>query len=155
MTTVYSYQNVEEFVGREIGISGWMEVPQSMIHAFAACTGDRFWYHTDPERARRESPFGAAIAHGYLSLSLLAALGNEIGMVPDDARGVANYGLNRVRFLAPVPAGARVRLALSVLEVAFKPQGKLITLNNTLELEGSKTPALVAQTLIFLMEKRP
>ena len=152
--TDYSFYALNEFAGKEIGVSRWREISQTMIDSFADCTDDSFWYHTDPERARRESPFRSPIAHGYLSLSMLAALGNEIGMVPHDAGGVLNYGLNRVRFLTPVRAGSRVRLHLSIVEIKPKPEGQLVTMNNQLELEASDTPALVAQTMLLLMEKR-
>ena len=81
----YSVATIDDFVGRELGVSDWVVVDQARIDAFAACTGDRQWIHVDPERAKRESPFGGTIAHGYLTLSLLAALAIEIGLIPEDA----------------------------------------------------------------------
>src|SRR5438046_7520598 len=98
-----------EFTGREIGVSDWMEVDQHKIDEFADCTGDRQWIHVDVQRARRESPYGVTIAHGYLTLSLVASLSIEVGVIPADAGAALNYGLDKVRFIAPVKAGDRVR----------------------------------------------
>ena len=105
----YCMATAPQFVGRELGASDWVAVDQDRIDAFAACTGDRQWIHVDVARARRESPFGAPIAHGYLSLSLVAAMVMELGVIPPDAATGLNYGLDKVRFIAPIKAGARVR----------------------------------------------
>src|SRR6266702_636514 len=105
----YSLAALGDFVGRELGVSAWVVVDQARIDAFAQCTGDRQWIHVDVERARRESPYGGTIAHGYLTLSLLAALAIEVGLIPADAKAGLNYGLDKVRFVVPVKAGARVR----------------------------------------------
>ena len=109
----YSMMTVSQFVGRELGVSDWVTVTQDRIDQFAACTGDRQWIHVDVDRARRESPFGGPVAHGYLTLALLAALITEIGVIPHDAATGLNYGLDRVRFIAPVKTDARVRVRLS------------------------------------------
>ena len=106
----YCMATAPQFVGRELGASDWVAVDQDRIDRFAACTGDRQWIHVDVERARRESPFGGPIAHGYLSLSLVAAMVMELGVIPPDAATGLNYGLDKVRFIAPVKAGARVRM---------------------------------------------
>jgi acyl dehydratase len=108
----YSMASAPAFVGHALGVSDWVTVDQERIDAFAACTGDRQWIHVDVARARRESPFGGPIAHGYLTLSLLAAMVMELGIIPPDAITGLNYGLNKVRFIAPVKAGARVRTSL-------------------------------------------
>jgi acyl dehydratase len=143
--------NLSDFVGRELGVSGWMTVDQSRIDRFAECTGDHQWIHVDVERANRESPFGSPIAHGYLTLSLIAPLAMEIGVVPKDAAAGLNYGLDKVRFLAPVKAGERVRLRVVLLGVEPKDAGALvIKMRNTLEIEGSDKPALIAETLALL-----
>jgi Acyl dehydratase len=105
----YSMATAAEFIGRELGVSDWVAVDQDRIDAFAQCTGDRQWIHIDVERARRESPFGGPIAHGYLTLSLVAATVMEIGIIPPDAATGLNYGVDKVRFIAPVKAGTRVR----------------------------------------------
>ncbi len=102
----YSMTTAAQFVGRELGASDWVVVDQDRIDAFAECTGDRQWIHIDVARARRESPFGGPIAHGYLTLSLVAATVMEIGIIPPDAATGLNYGLDKVRFIAPVKARA-------------------------------------------------
>ncbi|QBR00874.1 MaoC family dehydratase [Paraburkholderia pallida] len=148
----YSIGTLGDFVGRELGVSDWVVVDQARIDAFAACTGDRQWIHVDVERARRESPFGGTIAHGYLSLSLLASLAMEIGIVPKDASAGLNYGLDKVRFMTPVKAGARVRNRVTLASVENKGGGRiLINTTNTLEIEGEDKPALIAQTLAMLI----
>lgn len=151
----YSMNTLGEFVGRELGVSDWLVVDQARIDAFAACTGDRQWIHVDVERARRESPFGGTIAHGYLSLSLLASLSMEVGVVPPDASAGLNYGLDKVRFLTPVKAGARVRNRVTLAAVEDKGDGRMIArLANVLEIEGETRPALLAESLAMLVAAR-
>ncbi|WP_066735594.1 MaoC family dehydratase [Cupriavidus sp. D384] len=151
----YSMNTLGEFVGRELGVSGWLIVDQARVDAFADCTGDRQWIHVDVDRAQRESPFGGTIAHGYLSLSLLAALSMEVGVVPHDASAGLNYGLDKVRFLAPVKAGARVRNRVTLAAVEDKGDGRVIArMINTLEIEGETRPALLAESLAMLMAAR-
>jgi len=150
----YSLSNVSDFVGCELGASDWVMVDQDRIDRFAACTGDRQWIHVDVERARRESPFGGTIAHGYLTLSLLAATLMEIGVIPPDAASGLNYGLDKVRFIAPVVAGARVRTRAQLMSAQPQSGGrKLLKLNCTLEIEDETKPALVAETLCMLISK--
>ena len=108
MTEVESVEKLGEFVGREVALSEWLEVSQERINRFAEATEDRQWIHVDPGRAARESPFKEAVAHGFLTLSLLSELGRTAMSVGGVRMGV-NYGLNRVRFVAPVPAGSRIR----------------------------------------------
>ena len=147
----YRMATLQQFAGREIGVSDWTTVDQHRIDEFAACTGDRQWIHVDVERARRESPFGGTIAHGYLTLSLAASLAIEAGVIPADAAAALNYGLDKVRFLTPVKAGARVRNRVVLLAVESKPQGRaLLTLQNTIEIEGEAKPALIAESLALL-----
>jgi acyl dehydratase len=142
------------FVGCELGVSDWVTVDQDRIDAFAACTGDRQWIHVDVDRARRESPFGGPIAHGYLVLSLVAAMVMELGVIPPDAATGLNYGLDKVRFIAPVKAGARVRARANLLAVEPQSPGRmLLELNCTLEIEGEAKPALVAELLCLLIGK--
>jgi acyl dehydratase len=148
----FSMSTLDTFVGKELGVSNWIVVDQSRINQFAQCTGDHQWIHVDVERAHKESPFGAPVAHGFLTLSLLAAMGMEIGLVPKDAVASFNYGLNKVRFIAPVKAGARVRARVSVAEVTDQGGGrKLVKLANTVEIEGEDKPALIAETLAVLV----
>jgi acyl dehydratase len=142
---------LKQFTGQEIGASDWTMVDQRRIDEFADCTGDRQWIHVDVERAQRESPFGGTIAHGYLTLSLAASLAIEAGVIPPDAAAALNYGLDKVRFIAPVKAGARVRNRVVLLAADDKPQGRvLLTLQNTIEIEGEAKPALIAESLAML-----
>jgi acyl dehydratase len=144
--------NIAQFVGQELGVSDWLTVDQSRINQFAECSGDRQWIHIDVERAKRESPFRGPIAHGYLSLSFVAPLSMQVGAIPADAAAAFNYGLEKVRFLAPVKAGARVRLRVVLIGVEPKEGGRLvITTSNTLEIEGSDKPALIAQSLALVV----
>jgi acyl dehydratase len=154
-TTVrYSMATAPECVGRELGVSDFVTIDQDRIDQFAACTGDHQWIHVDVDRARRESPFGGPIAHGYLTLSLVAAMVMEIGVIPPDAATGLNYGLDKVRFIAPVKAGARVRTRANL--ISAEPQGgrrMLLKLQCTLEIEGEAKPALVAEVLCMLLGK--
>jgi acyl dehydratase len=151
----YTMTTVQNFVGRELGVTDWVTVDQDRIDQFAACTGDRQWIHVDVERARRESPFGGPIAHGYLTLSLVAAMVMELGVIPPDAASALNYGLDKVRFVAPVRAGARVRLRASLASAEPQSGGRmLLKLQSTLEIEGEAKPALVAELLCMLIGKR-
>jgi acyl dehydratase len=139
-------------VGQELGVSDWVTIDQSRIDKFAACTGDHQWIHVDVERAERESPYGGAVAHGYLTLAMIAPLSMQIGVIPKDAAAGLNYGVDKARFLAPVPAGARVRLRVVLTGVEPKDGGQAIMkTRNTLEVEGSDKPAVVAETLAFLI----
>ena len=153
-TAQFSMATAAQFAGRELGASEWVALDQDRIDAFAACTGDRQWIHLDVERARRESPFGGPIAHGYLALSVVATMIMELGVIPPDAATGLNYGLDKVRFIAPVRAGSRVR-ARAKLRGA-EPQGDartLLRLDCTLEIEGEAKPALVAELLCLLVGK--
>jgi acyl dehydratase len=155
MIPSYRMATLPEFVGHELGVSDWVAVEQERIEQFAACTGDRQWIHVDVERARRESPFGGPVAHGYLSLALVAPLAMELGVVPPDAAAGLNYGLDKVRFLAPVKAGARVRNRVNVLSADAQNEDRmLLKLQCTLEIEGEAKPALVAEMLCMLIGKR-
>src|SRR5262252_7833595 len=150
----YNITTVSQFVGSALGISGWVAVDQDCIDRFAACTGDRQWIHVDVDRARRESPFGGPIAHGYLTLSLVAAMIMELGLIPEDAATGLNYGLDKVRFIAPVKAGSRVRARAKLR--AAEPQRDartLLRLDCTLEVEGQAKPAVVAELLCLLIAK--
>jgi acyl dehydratase len=150
----YCMATAPQFIGRELGASGWVVVDQGRIDAFAACTGDRQWIHVDVARAKRDSPFGGPIAHGYLTLSLVAAMVMELGVIPPDAATGLNYGLDRVRFIAPVKAGARVRTRATLLAAEAQNSGRmLLKLSCTLEIEGETKPALVAELLCLLIGK--
>jgi acyl dehydratase len=144
--------SMSQKVGHEVGVSDWVTIDQARIDAFASCTGDRQWIHVDTERAERESPFRTAIAHGYLTLAMVASLAMEIGVIPSDAAAGLNYGIDKVRFLVPVSAGARVRLRVALAGIEPRDGGQMIMrTQNTLEVEGSEKPALIAETLALLI----
>jgi acyl dehydratase len=148
----YSMATASDFVGRELGTSNWVVVDQSRIDQFANCTGDRQWIHVDVERATREGPFGGPIAHGYLSLSLVAAMLIEIGIIPKDAATGLNYGLDKVRFLTPVKVGSRVRARAALLSAQPQDGGRLLLkLECKLEIEGEAKPAVIAEVLCMLI----
>jgi acyl dehydratase len=150
----YTMATAAQFVGSELGVSDWITVDQARIDEFAACTGDRQWIHVDVERARRESPFGGPIAHGYLILSLVAAMVMDLGVVPPDAASALNYGLDKVRFIAPVKAGARVRMRAKLASAEPQDGGRLLLkLQSTVEIEGEAKPAIVADLLCMLIGK--
>jgi acyl dehydratase len=155
MKTPPTFEELMQMPGQELGLSNWITVDQAMIQQFADCTGDHQWIHVDPERARRASPFRKTIAHGYLTLSLLSALGQEIGCVPENTQAAINYGLDKVRFLAPVVSGARIRLRTAMISSELKGPGQyLVKALNTVEIEGQEKPALIAETLVMLYERR-
>lgn len=130
----------------------WITVDQARMDAFAACTGDTYWIHTDPERAAREAPFGGTIAHGFLLLSLIAGPGSlHLGPMPGVAQTL-NYGLERVRFLTPVPAGSQVRVLTRIESLEQKEPGRwLLRQEKTIELRGAPKPAVLATHLVMLL----
>jgi acyl dehydratase len=139
--------NLRDHVGQSIGTSSWIEVPQSRIDAFADCTEDRPWIHIDVERAKRESPFGAPVAHGFLTLSLLPIATYELLGALKATKSV-NYGMDKLRFMSPVPAGSRVRNHMKLLAAEPRDDGwTLLRTENTVEIEGQAKPALVAVSL--------
>ncbi|GAA0683148.1 MaoC family dehydratase [Kitasatospora atroaurantiaca] len=132
-------------VGTEIGVGDWTAVEQHRIDLFAEATGDHQWIHTDPERAAA-GPFGATIAHGFLTLSLLPVLAQQVYRI-DDVRMGVNYGLNKVRFPSPVRAGSRVRARIALTAADEIPGGLQLTTLVTVEIEGSEKPACVAESV--------
>ena len=147
MLKVEKPQDLLQHVGQELGPSEWLTVTQEMIDKFADATGDHQWIHVDVERAKKEMPGGKTIAHGYLTLSLLPQLAPTLMKIEKRRRGL-NYGSNRVRFTAPVPAGARVRLRQKLVKVEpVEDNGFRITSEMTMEVEGNTRPAMVAETL--------
>jgi len=143
MTQFENPGQLAAMLGQPLGHSDWLVISQDMIDRFAELTGDRQWIHVDIERAKREAPGGTTIAHGYLTLSLLGVLQPQIYSV--SCRSILNYGLNKMRFLAPVPAGARVRLAETIKDAQQIPGGWRIAAEATLEVEGAAKPAYVAE----------
>ncbi|HYF17616.1 MAG TPA: MaoC family dehydratase [Ramlibacter sp.] len=144
----YTFATLEAALERPFPPTDWVAVPQARIDAFADCTEDRQWIHVDRERAGREAPLGTTIAHGLLTLSLLPHFSYEAGLLPPGASHALNYGFDKVRFLAPVPAGARVRDVLALVAVQRKAPGQaLVTVRHTVEIEGHAKPALVADAI--------
>jgi len=139
-------RELKEQIGREVAVSDWLTVTQERIDLFAEATEDRQWIHVDPARAAAESPFGGAIAHGYLTLSLLPRLAAETLVLPG-AKLTVNYGLNRVRFPSPVRAGQRIRAHFTPAAVEDVPAGVQLTWSVTIEAEGNEKPACVAETV--------
>ena len=142
--TNLSLRSLGSRVGEEVGISPWVEMPQERIDLFAKATEDFQWIHVDPKRAK-DSPFGGTIAHGFLTLSMLPKLSESTFEFSDRKMGV-NYGLNRVRFTSPVPAGARVRARFTLAKYEpIEGNGVQVTWNTVVEIEGKDKPALVAE----------
>ena len=138
-------QEMQAKVGEELGVGEWVEVTQDRINTFADATGDHQWIHVDAERAK-QGPFGGTIAHGYLTLSLIPSLGGG-GLGLDGVKMGINYGLDRVRFITPVAAGARVRARRKLLEVREGEGFVQMKVEVTVEIEGKDKPACVAETL--------
>lgn len=146
-TRIEDINELRERVGQEVAVSDWFEVAQERINLFAEATEDRQWIHTEPERARRESPFRTTIAHGFLTLSLLSELMKQAIDV-GGLRMAINYGLNRVRFVSPVPAGTRIRGRFTLAEVEEISGGLQATWNVTVERDGGDRPCCVAEWLV-------
>ena len=134
-------------IGEEVGVSSWTLLDQARIADFARCTGDHQWIHVDTERAARESPFGGTIAHGFLTLSLIAPTTFEVMVSHVVAKSVVNYGLENVRFISPVRSGKRVRNRIKLAAVQGRGSRYLVTTENTIEIEGETKPALTANAL--------
>ena len=144
MSTTTTMAEVPALVGTELGSSDWHEVTQEHVNLFADATGDHQWIHVDVERAKAESPFGGPIAHGYLTLSLLASLSAQVLVVSDTVMAV-NYGLNKVRFPSPVPVGSKVRLTATLQSVEEVAGGLQLVLSAVIEREGGDKPVCIAE----------
>jgi acyl dehydratase len=141
-------EEVQASIGREAGVSEWLTVTQEMIGQFAALTGDSQWIHVDPERARRESPFGSTVAHGFLTVALLSGLVSQAVDVQLEHKMRINYGFNRLRFPAPVPAGSRIRAHVTPSAVRQFEGGIEIAWGVVVEVENQAKPALAAEWLV-------
>ena len=143
-------EEIRQRIGQEVGVSDWMTVDQPRIEQFADATEDRQFIHVDPELAA-QTPFGGTIAHGFLSLSLLSRMAADAMLVPDSTKMAVNYGLDRVRFIAPVRSGKRVRGRFVLDSVEEKAPGQVLMRHTvTVEIEGENKPALTAQWLGLL-----
>jgi acyl dehydratase len=145
--TIEGIEGLKGLVGEEIGVSDYRDISQDLINRFADATGDHQWIHIDVERAQRESPFGTTIAHGYLLVSLIPLFSEEIFTV-GGVKLVVNYGLNKVRFVSPVPAGSQLRMRSRLQELTEVPGGYQAILGLTLEREGEEKPACVVEQLV-------
>ncbi|MFI7062876.1 MaoC family dehydratase [Kribbella sp. NPDC050124] len=141
--------DVVHAVGTQLGETAWLEITQEQVNQFAEATGDHQWIHVDVERAKK-GPYGGTIAHGYLTLSLIARFGDELFSV-SGVTAKLNYGVNKVRFPAPVPVGSRVRASASISNTSQTPAGIQVSLNWVIELENSTKPACVAETVVLLV----
>ena len=147
MRTIEYPKDMKNHIGEEIGASDWVTIDQATIDKFAEATGDHQWIHVDVERSKTEMPGGKTIAHGFLTLSLLPRLSATIWAITHRSRGV-NYGLNKLRFTAPVPCGSRVRLRQKLLAAEdVKDAGIRMTFENVIDIEGQTQPALIAEGL--------
>ncbi|WP_434696711.1 MaoC family dehydratase [Pseudomonas sp. Z1-14] len=138
---------LKDYVGKELGYSDWLTIDQGRINLFAEATGDFQFIHVDPVNAA-QTPFGSTIAHGFLSLSLMPKLMEDILLLPEGVKMVINYGLDSVRFIQPVKVGSKVRLKVDLVDVTEKKPGQwLLKATATLEIEGSEKPAYIAEPL--------
>jgi acyl dehydratase len=141
-------EEVQSSIGREAGVSDWLTVTQELIDGFAALTGDRQWIHVNPERARRESPFGATVAHGFLTVALLSKLVSQAVQLEVNSKMRINYGFNRLRFPSPVPSGSRIRARVTPNAVRGIDGGVEIVWGVIVEVENQPKPALAAEWLV-------
>ena len=147
MQVFADFEAVKRAVGTEIGVSEWLPLTQDRIDRFAEATGDDQWIHVDVERARRELPGGKTIAHGLLTLALIPFFFRNVLRI-DGLQSSLNYGSNRIRYVAPVPAGSRLRGRIGIVDaVETPPNGLRVTYQTTVEIEGSERPACVAETI--------
>ena len=147
---VVPLEEIRDRIGQEVGVSGWLTMDQQRIDEFAEATEDRQFIHIDPEAAAR-TPFGTTIAHGFLSLSMLSRMAAEAMLIPDSTKMAVNYGLDRVRFIAPVKGGKRIRGRFRLDSVEEKAPGQLLFRHTvTVEIEGEEKPALTAEWLGLL-----
>jgi acyl dehydratase len=152
--TIVDLAHLGGLVGQEVGTSGWLVITQDRINAFANATGDHQWIHVDTERASAETPFGTTIAHGFLTLSLSSALIRDAVTV-DGCSMTLNYGLNRVRFVSPVPSGSRIRARIALAGIDDMGDSLQATWKVTIEREGGDKPALVAEWIVRYYGPRP
>ena len=145
---VAAIDDIRSQIGHEIGVSGWLTIDQQRIDEFAESTEDRQFIHIDPEAAAR-TPFGTTIAHGFLSLSMLSRMAAEVMLIPDSTKMAVNYGLDRVRFIAPVKSGKRIRGHWKLLELVEKRPGQWQQTHEiTIEIEGEDKPALITEWIM-------
>jgi acyl dehydratase len=151
MKLITSIDDATGLVGSELGVSEWLEIDQKRVNDFADVTGDHQWIHVDVERAKAESPYGAPIAHGFLTLSMIPALSKDNFRV-QNAQLVINYGLNKVRFLSAVPVGSRIRVRSELADAVAKDESTVdLTVRHTIEIDGVEKPAAVAEMIVRVL----
>ena len=147
MLTIGSYEEFEQYIGKELGVSEYLKITQEQINLFADATLDHQWIHVDVEKAK-QGPFGGPIAHGFLTLSLIPVLSGSSKYMPEGIKMAINYGLNKVRFINPVPAGSRVRSRMVLSGIEERSGGRIMmTTTHNIEIEGQDKPACVAESL--------
>lgn len=150
MTEEVTWDEFKYYSGKEVGLTDWMEITQDRINAFAECTEDRQWIHVDEAKAKR-GPLGTTVAHSFLILSFLPHFNLQNQVIPAGIKMMVNYGLNRVRFVNPVHVGSKIRNRAVLKEIQEKPLGgHLLTIENTVEIEGEDKPAMVAEFLALV-----
>lgn len=151
MKLITSIDDATWLVGSELGVSDWLEIDQQRVNDFADVTGDHQWIHIDVERAKKESPYGAPIAHGFLTLSLIPALSKDNFRVQNATLAI-NYGLNKVRFLSAVPVGSRIRVRSELADAVAKDESTVdLTVRHTIEIDGVEKPAAVAEMIVRVL----
>jgi acyl dehydratase len=149
MRVFTTFEELEAAAGQEIGTSDWVTIDQRRVNQFADATGDHQWIHVDVERAKA-GPFGGTIAHGYLTLALIPWLGSQVFKLATPGAKL-NYGINKVRFPTPLRVGSRIRIHVTIANVADLPTGKQLTVKHLIEIEGQDKPACVAETVVLLL----
>jgi acyl dehydratase len=151
MKVISSFDDAVGLVGQELGVGEWKEIDQKRIDAFADVTEDHQWIHIDVDRAKAESPYGTTIAHGFLTLSMIPAMSKDNFRV-ENAKMAINYGLNKVRFLAAVPSGGRIRARSELVDAAKVDDSTVnLVVKHTIELDGSEKAAAVAETIVRVL----
>ena len=148
MLVIETPDALKEYVGKEIGVSGWLDVTQERINQFAEATEDRQWIHVDSNRAKHESPFGVTIAHGFLTLSLISRLVKDVMQISGGARLTINYGLNRVRFPSPVRERSRIRGRFTLAGFQDRGEAQEAVFGVSVECEGNDKPCCVAEWVV-------
>ena len=148
-TTTTTLGELPSLKGQQLGVSEWFEITQQRVNTFADATDDHQWIHVDVERASRQSPFGGPIGHGFLTLSLFVPMWSQV-LIVTDAAMVVNYGLNKVRFPAPVPVGSKVRLTATLVDVEEVKGGLQLTIGGVIEREGGDKPVCVLESVTRL-----
>ena len=155
-TPTRTLADLHALIGSEIGVTDWIPVEQDAIDQFSVSTRAPDWLHVDPERAKRDGPYGGTIAFGFWTLSMLTYCSHQVGMWPKDVAYALNYGLDRVRWINPVPVGTRIRMRCRLLSLEERPDLRILVRTlNTMEIEGGTRPAMTAEWLGLFIHKRP